>query len=186
MTGNNKKTNYNKLKRKAGDMKGSSLFVQELFSLIVKLTIVAALAYLIMHFVYGVSRYSDDSMVPAVKAGDVILYYRLNKSYVASDVITLEYKGELQTRRVVAIEGDTVDITEDGLVINGSLQVEQQIYEETLPYVKGIEYPVKIGTGEVFVLGDKRRTAIDSRIYGPVEMKDTLGKVITILRRRGI
>ncbi|MBU5584885.1 signal peptidase I, partial [Enterococcus sp. S181_ASV_20] len=67
------------------------------------------------------------SMSPAVKAGDVLLYYRLNKNYVASDVLALEYEGEVQTRRVVAIEGDTVDITEEGVIINGNLQVETQI-----------------------------------------------------------
>lgn len=101
-------------------------------------------------------------------------------------MIALEYENDLQLRRVVAIEGDTVDITEEGLEINNHLQVEHQIYEETLPYTEGIDYPVKIGAGEVFVLGDKREAAIDSRVYGPIKTKDTLGKVITILRRRSI
>ncbi|MBU5584545.1 signal peptidase I, partial [Enterococcus sp. S181_ASV_20] len=76
--------------------------------------------------------------------------------------------------------------TEEGVIINGNLQVETQIYDETLPYVKGIDYPVKIGTGQVFVLGDKRTVAVDSRVYGPIDVNDSLGKVITILRRRNI
>lgn len=159
---------------------------EEIFSLIVKVSIIIAFVYLVLTFVYGMARYSEDSMSPSVKAGDVLLYYRFNKNYVASDVLALEYEGELQARRVVAIEGDTVDITEEGVIINGNLQIESQIYEETLPYTKGIDYPVKIGAGQVFVLGDKRTVAIDSRVYGPIDVKDSLGKVITILRRRNI
>ena len=164
----------------------SPLLREEIFSLIVKVMITIASVYVVLTFVYGVTRYTEDSMSPAVKAGDVLLYYRLNKNYVASDVLALEYEGEVQTRRVVAIEGDTVDITEEGVIINGNLQVETQIYDETLPYVKGIDYPVKIGTGQVFVLGDKRTVAVDSRVYGPIDVNDSLGKVITILRRRNI
>ncbi|GAA2937304.1 signal peptidase I [Enterococcus raffinosus] len=181
-----KKAQEVKAKPKKRNRTSSDFLKQELFSLVVKLAILLTLAYFVVHFVYGITRYPDDSMVPAVKSGDVALYYRLNKNYVASDVVALEYENDLQLRRVVAIEGDTVDITEEGLEINNHLQAEHQIYEETLPYTEGIDYPVKIGTGEVFVLGDKREAAIDSRVYGPIKTKDTLGKVITILRRRSI
>ena len=183
-----KKKKKDKIKSKSKDQseKKTNLLTQELFALLVKLTVVITIAFLFLQIVYGVARYEDDSMQPAVKAGDVVLFYRLNKNYVASDVLALEYEGELQTRRVVAIEGDTVDITNEGLVINGNLQVEQQIYDETLPDKKGIDYPVKLMPGQVFVLGDKRTKAVDSRIYGPIEIKETWGKVITILRRRSI
>ena len=166
-----KKAQEVKAKPKKHNRTSSDFLKQELFSLVVKLAILLTLAYFVVHFVYGITRYPDDSMVPAVKS---------------SDVVALEYENDLQLRRVVAIEGDTVNITEEGLEINNHLQAEHQIYEETLPYTEGIDYPVKIGAGEVFVLGDKREAAIDSRVYGPIKTKDTLGKVITILRRRSI
>jgi type IV secretory pathway protease TraF len=38
----------------------------------------------------------------------------------------------------------------------------------------------------VFVLGDAREGAADSRIYGPVNTEDTLGTVITVIRRRSL
>lgn len=183
---NKEKKKTTKAKSKEKKEKRNNLLAQELFALVLKLTVVVTFAFLFLQFIYGVIRYGDDSMQPAVKAGDVVLFYRLNKTYVASDVLALEYEGELQMRRVVAIEGDTVDITDEGLVINGNLQVEQQIYEETMPDKQGINYPVKLKPGEVFVLGDKRTAAVDSRIYGPIESKETLGKVITLLRRRSI
>ena len=61
-----------------------------------------------------------------------------------------------------------------------------QIYQQTQRYAVGATFPLTVGEGQVFVLGDARENATDSRVYGAVEVKDTLGKVITILRRRDI
>lgn len=123
-------------------------------------------------------------MSPAINDGDLVFYYRLDKNCVANDTVIVEYEGQKQVRRVVAIEGDTVDITEDGLEINGALQQEKRIYYETLCYMEGITFPVTLESGQVFVLGDYRVEAVDSRMYGPVETDDILGKVMTVIRRR--
>jgi signal peptidase I len=52
--------------------------------------------------------------------------------------------------------------------------------------VDGIEYPITLAVGEVFVLGDARENATDSRVYGAVNEKDTLGTVIAVIRRRNL
>ena len=69
-----------------------------------------------------------------------------------------------------------MDITEDGLLVNGSPQQEPGIYEETKRYAEGMDFPVTLQDGEVFVLGDAREDATDSRVYGTVRVEDTLGK----------
>lgn len=51
---------------------------------------------------------------------------------------------------------------------------------------EGLEYPYRVPEGHVFVLGDYRTNATDSRDFGPIPMKQVEGKVITILRRRGL
>ena len=158
----------------------------ELLFLLGKVVLLAVIFILIFVFLFGFYRNRDPSMDPGVKEGDLVLFYRLDKDYTSSDLALVEYQGEKQVRRVVAVAGDTVDITEEGLMINGALQQEPGIYTETLPYQEGITFPVTIGEGQVFLLGDNRETAADSRLYGPVEARDTLGKVITILRRRNL
>lgn len=47
-------------------------------------------------------------------------------------------------------------------------------------------FPVTIGEGEYFVLGDNRIKAEDSRIYGVVSNREIQGSVITLIRRRGL
>ena len=86
---------------------------------------------------------------------------------------------------MVATAGDVVDITEEGLMINGALQQEHEIYEQTQRYDTGVEFPMELKEGQIFVLGDSRENASDSRVYGAVDVHDTLGKVMTIVRRRG-
>lgn len=158
----------------------------EVLRLVLKIALIMLAVLLLFAFMFGAVRYSDNSMEPAVKTGDIIFFYRLDQRYAAKDVVVVEYEGKKQVRRVVAVAGDTVDITLEGLFINGSLQQEADIYTNTQPYLEGIEFPVTLAEGEVFLLGDNRTNATDSRIYGPVKVKDTLGKVMTVIRRRGI
>ncbi len=77
---------------------------------------------------------------------------------------------------MIATAGDVVDITEDGLTINGAPQQEHQIYEKTQRYDTGVDFPIKLQEGQIFVLGDSRENASDSRVYGAVDVKDTKGK----------
>lgn len=125
-------------------------------------------------------------MYPAIQDGDLLVYYRLDKRYVTSDVLVMEYEDELLALRVIARAGDQVNITEQGLVVNGYLQNEYKIYEETTQFAGGTKFPLTVGEDEVFVLGDSRENATDSRIFGAVKTSDTKGKVMTVIRRRGI
>jgi signal peptidase I len=90
------------------------------------------------------------------------------------------------TGRVVAVAGDTVDITKDGLKINGAEQISQDIYFDTTQFKSGVDFPLTVKEGQVFILGDNRPKASDSRIYGCIDLKDIRGKVIAIIRNRGI
>lgn len=161
--------------------------LRDLLFLILKIASIAVAFLLLFTFLYGIMRYEDPSMDPAVKDGDLVIFFRYSKAeYLPGDVIVLAYKGERQARRVIAMGGDLVEITDAGLLINGALQQEMEISQKTERYQDGVEFPLTVPEGEVFVLGDSRTGAADSRIYGCVKIKDTLGKVVTIIRRRGI
>ena len=76
-------------------------------------------------------------------------------------------------------------LQKNGLKINGAEQISQDIYFDTTQFKDGVDFPVTVGSGQVFILGDNRPQASDSRIYGCIDIKDVKGKVIAIIRSRG-
>jgi len=154
--------------------------------LLLKIVLIVGCIFAIFTFIYGVARVPDVSMSPSVKDGDLALYYRLDKMFNLGDVAVVQYQGRTGLGRVVAMEGDVVDITADGLVVNGALQVSQNIFYPTTQYAQGVSFPLTVGAGQVFLLGDNRPSATDSRVYGCVNLADVQGKVIAVIRTRGI
>ena len=86
--------------------------------------------------------------------------------------------------RVVAVAGDTVDITADGLMINGAIVQEPHAAGETTQFAEGVTFPLTVPQGQVFVLGDNREHATDSRIFGCIDIADIDGRVMGLFRRR--
>lgn len=157
----------------------------DLLMLVAEVAAVAAGAVVIFTFVFGFMRVTDASMEPRFQDGDLVLFYRVDKRYHARDVAVFEYNGLLTTGRVVAIGGETVNIDSRGLLVNGSYQQEPGIVDETTRVADGVTFPLTVPNGAVFVLGDNRDEAVDSRIVGCVPVDQTLGKVIGLFRRRG-
>ena len=127
-------------------------------------------------------------MFPRMSAGDVVLYYRLEKNFNSGDVLVLKKEGKMRVGRVVAHENDSVEITGEGeLKINGNVVVENNVFYKTYPYdKKRVRYPLKLKKDEVFVLCDYRQGGKDSRYFGAIRKSEIKGKVITILRRSNL
>jgi signal peptidase I len=157
--------------------------LRELASLGIKTGVLILLFITVFSFIFGFHKSGDLSMFPMVKPGDLVVYYRLDKDYKIGDLLVISHNSQTQVGRVIARAGDIVDIDENGLLINGVRQLEPEIYQETWQYEGGVRFPLTIENDQIFVLGDSRENATDSRIYGAIDGKDTLGTVITIIRR---
>ena len=157
----------------------------DLSALLIKIGAGAVLILLLMTYLFGISRLDGTSMQPAVNDGDLVVFYRLDKQYSTLDLAAVEYEDEVYVLRVVAKSGDTVDINENGFFVNGALQFENYTYgSQTMRYVAGPEFPLKLNEDELFLLADNREGATDSRLFGAVRKEDTLGKIMMIIRRR--
>ena len=157
---------------------------EEVISFFTRLAFLAVLLCILFGMVFGLAVMRDDDMSPRISAGDLMLFYRLEDTLRAEDVIIFEKEGRQYTGRIVAVGGDTVEVTEDArLMINGSYVAESNIYYSTPRYESEVAYPVTLGEGQVFVLCDYREGARDSRYFGPVEKTEIRGKVITVIRR---
>ena len=124
-------------------------------------------------------------MSPNINDGDVVIFFRFDRDYDIDDLLLLNFEGQRIVRRVVARAGDSVNITHQGLIVNGAAISEPRVFQPTFRLETEVEFPLVVGPGQVFVLGDARETAIDSRAFGPIYQTDTLGTVITVIRRRG-
>ncbi len=164
-------------------MKGK--WKEDICFLSLKLIMVFLVLAVMLLWVFGLARCADNAMDPSCKDGDIVLFDRMAKDYEARELIVLSVDNETQVRRIVAVPGDTVEITEEGLFLNGYRQQEAESTTMTQPYAEGIRYPVTLKTDEYFVLADRRANARDSRLYGVVREDEVKGTVVALFRHRG-
>lgn len=148
---------------------------------------IVIILWLMLGVVCGLATAPNNDMSPQIKTSDLLLYYRFSKDVKAQDVVVLTKNDTRYVGRVVAVGGDTVEVTEDEtLVINGNTMNESNIYTPTPDYDGFVKYPVTLAQGEYFVLSDYRNGGEDSRYYGVVKKNEIMGTVITVVRRNDI
>ena len=150
--------------------------------------LMVVIAVALFTLLFGFHAMKDNDMQPKLASGDLLLYYRLDDDFKTQDLVVYEKEGKVRCSRVVAKAGDSVDISEDGgLIVNGSQMIESEIYYTTMRNPDGvISYPLTLSVNQLFVLGDYREGATDSRTFGPVNKAEIKGKVITVMRRSGL
>ena len=149
---------------------------QDFISLLGRVVVILLCAWVLFTQVFLLTQAKGSSMFPAVKDGDLLICYRLQKTYAKNDVVVYTQGGKLRVGRILGREGD--------LVVNGAVQSGEILYPT---YAKdALEYPYTVPEGCVFVLGDYRTQSEDSRDFGPVPLEDVQAKVITLLRRRSL
>ena len=123
---------------------------------------------------------SGDSMYPTLHSGDRVIYNRRTADYKAGDVIVLKRPdGEEFVKRIVAVAGDTVNIQNGKVYVNGEEEKLDGPVGETKASDEGdVEYPVTVQDDQVFVLGDNREVSEDSRMFGAVSLDDVKGKIV--------
>lgn len=92
--------------------------------------------------------------------------------------------GECFVKRVIATEGQTVDIDfEAGIVYVDGVALEEDYTHTPTTRPEGIQFPLTVDEGHIFVLGDNRDSSLDSRSpqIGLVDKRQIVGKAIFIL-----
>lgn len=145
-------------------------------------TIVPAIlvALLINLFLAQATRVYGQSMEPALQTNQRLVVekvsYRLHPPR-RGDVVVIklpQHPVELLIKRVVGLPGETVEVRDGEVWING--QVLQEPYVAQL--TQGSMAPRVVPEGMIFVLGDNRGYSNDSRSFGPVPLENVVGRAV--------
>ena len=132
-------------------------------------------------FVFHVVRYYGDGMEPTLTNGQTLLLRRT--THVAQgDVIAFYYNNKLLVRRVVCTGGRQITVEEDGSVYLDGGRLEEPYLTEASYGQCSVEFPCYVPPNSVFVMGDNRAAAMDSRLkeIGTVSEDRILGKVLFV------
>jgi signal peptidase I len=132
---------------------------------------------LVNKFIYGIRNpFSGKVIIPISKPkrGDVIVFkYPLDKN--------VDY-----IKRVIGTPGDTVEIKNKKLFINGKAVPDPHAHftsDYIMPATAGPRDnfgPIKVPKGKLFCMGDNRDSSYDGRFWGFVDQQDVLGKAFII------
>lgn len=151
-----------------------------------KIAGIAICGYLVLTYLFGIGIVSGEGMYPRLRDGDMVIFYRLEAEQNINDIVAYSKNDTLNYGRIVALGGDSVDLSEDGqLIVNGSVQ-QEEVFAATSADGRATVFPVQLTQDEVFVLGDNREYALDSRDFGPITRSEIKGKVLSLLRNRGL
>ena len=146
---------------------------------IIVLIVVIALSFLIATQWISVLRIQSSFMSPTIDAGQIVIVFK-KKKVQTGDIVAYRNKNKLFVKRVIAGQGQYVDID-----INGKITVDQKRIKED--YVGefslgkcDISLPHQVDQSHWFCIGDEREVSIDSRssLIGDISEDEIEGVVV--------
>ena len=158
--------------------------LQSVISWIVDIVVVIALASYLVYCFGSRVQVTGNSMSPVLNSGDVILMNRLMYDLGNPDRFdvvvfsTAENEEELNIRRIIGLPGETVQIKDNQVYIDG-LPLDAELSLQSASIAGAAEYPMELSDDEYFVLGDNRESSEDSRFagIGTIRREQMVGKV---------
>lgn len=146
------------------------------------LAVALGLVIVIMIFLYQPVKVEGTSMNPLLSDQERIFInkfvYRF-EPIERGDVVVFWYpldRSKSFIKRVVGLPGETLEIRSGHVYVDG-----RELHDQFVPsgYLDGSNYgPLRITTGEYFVMGDHRDSSNDSRVFGPVPRPYIYGKAV--------
>lgn len=161
----------------------SPSFLRWLLELVVMVALAFALATVVRTFVVQPYIIPSGSMIPTIEISERVLankfIYRFESPKRGDIVVFDDPTKTVPTliKRVIATEGETVDL------IDGKVYVDGVALDEPYTYGKpsepaAVPMPFTVPAGHIWVMGDNRTNSADSRVFGAVPLSSVDGRAI--------
>ena len=169
----------NEIESEMSQVRSKGKYRQALRGTIGTFIVVAALAVIIAFLFLPVLRITNGhNMEPGFQPGDLVVLAKTD-NVKTGEVCAFYFNNKLLLRRVIAREGDKVEIDEKGYVkVNGEFLEEEGYISEHALGLCDIDFPFRVPAGQLFVMGDNRDYALDSRAtnFGCIAQEEIYGK----------
>lgn len=160
--------------------------VQSLFSWARDLVLSVVIAAVVILFLYQPVKVEGTSMMPALEDQERIFINKFVYSFgwgeiVRGDMVVFWYPADPSKsyiKRVIGLPGDTVEVVQGTVYVNGHALTESYVPEE---YRDRSSMPARVvPPASYFVLGDHRSSSNDSRNWGAVPRRYIYGKAVFV------
>lgn len=165
------------------NMRGSRSYRNVSFLLYIALVVLVALT--IRSFVAEPIRVDGDSMIPTLIHNEDMLVEKMSYWFEdpqRGDIAIVYYPGYTEScvKRVIGLPGETVEVKDGKILINGTALDESQYWTGE---IIGDMNPVTVGLRQIFVVGDNRNGSKDSRnpTVGCIPYAKVVGRVVAVV-----
>lgn len=154
-------------------------FMETIRSTFFMLVVVAAFAVLVAVLFLPILRIYGTSMKGTLDSGDIVVSVK-SSELETSDIVAFYYNNNILVKRVIAESGDWVDMDKDGTVYVNNKKLHEPYLKEAAYGQTDITFPYQVPENRIFVMGDHRKTSIDSRntSIGTVSSEQIVGKLV--------
>ena len=157
------------------------------YGLIGEIVFLLLAVFILFVVVFGLKRMPNIAMSPIVNEGDLVMYSKLGNEYAENDVVLYEKDGKSALSRIIAKEGQLVDVNNEGYITVDNVVVSKMPVTDNIEAAaQEMGLPYRVSGGMFYLLNDNYELKDDSRSFGAVYLKEFKGKVITVLKVRGI
>ncbi|WP_138418860.1 signal peptidase I [Aquibacillus sediminis] len=166
-----------------------SELAKEVYSWIKALAIAFIIVFVVRQFLITPSIVNGESMLPSLEDGDRIIISKISRIDRFDEIaFHAPDSDENYVKRVIGVPGDTIEMKDDTLYINGKEYQEPYLdkYKERLGPEERLtdDFTLEEKTdhsvvpkGSFFVLGDNRWISKDSRYFGLISEDEIIGDV---------